>query len=46
MHLQTVKQRAPLARAPRRLHIRLTLWAGEREGSRYMARRDSRVNTG
>ncbi|TNN42239.1 hypothetical protein EYF80_047579 [Liparis tanakae] len=38
----TVMQRVPQAAAPSRLLIRLTLWAGEREGRRHMARRASR----
>jgi len=45
-YLQTVMQRVPQAAAPSRLLIRLTLWAGESEGSRHIARRASRVKTG
>ena len=41
-----MKQSAPLARAPRSPHIRLTLWAGEKEGNSPMARRASRVKVG
>lgn len=45
-YLQTEMHRAPQAAAPSRLHIRLTLWAGEREGRRHIAMRASRVKRG
>lgn len=45
-YLHTVMQRAPQAAAPSKQPIRLTLWAGEREGSANMARRAIRVKRG
>lgn len=45
-HLQTDMQRAPQAAEASRLVIMLTLWAGERDGRRHIARRDSRVKRG
>lgn len=45
-YLQTVKQRAPLATAPKIAHRTLILCAGELRGSSESSREDNMVNRG